>query len=341
MKRILVFAAALVCSLSAYSQTLRFNENGEFKIVQFTDLHYDSHKPESRIVLKRMYEVILAEDPDLVVVTGDMIYSNPAREALSEVLDGLARFGTPFCTVFGNHDEQLDMTKPDMYDLIRSYPNCQMPERGDSYSPDYTVPILSSDGSKVASVLYCIDSNMHLYDEAGTFIGYDSIHRDQVEWYCARSDAFTSANGGSPVPSLAFFHIPLPEYNLAASDESSFLVGTRMEVACSPSENTGLFSEMEKRGDVFGVFVGHDHDDDYAVLWKDILLAYGRYTGGNTEYNHLPNGARVIVLKEGRRALDSYIRLKGGEIESRISYPETFHHSNWRERPLDPECIID
>ena len=36
-------------------------------------------------------------------------------------------------------------------------------------------------------------------------------------------------------------------------------------------------------------------------MWKNILLAYGRYTGGNTVYNHLPNGARIIVLDEGAR----------------------------------------
>ena len=32
------------------------------------------------------------------------------------------------------------------------------------------------------------------------------------------------------------------------------------------------------------MFVGHDHDNDYAVMWKGILLAYGLFTGGNTEY---------------------------------------------------------
>lgn len=56
--------------------------------------------------------------------------------------------------------------------------------------------------------------------------------------------------------------------------------------------NTGMFAAMKASGDVMGTFVGHDHDNDYAVMWKDILLAYGRYTGGNTVYNHLPNGAR-------------------------------------------------
>ncbi len=51
-----------------------------------------------------------------------------------------------------------------------------------------------------------------------------------------------------------------------------------------------MFAAMKEAGDVMGMFVGHDHDNDYAVMWKDILLAYGRYTGGNTVYNHLPNG---------------------------------------------------
>ncbi len=60
-----------------------------------------------------------------------------------------------------------------------------------------------------------------------------------------------------------------------------------------------------------GMFVGHDHNNnDYAVAYKEVLLAYGRYTGGNTVYNDLAsNGARVIVLREGERKFDTYIRL--------------------------------
>ena len=77
-------------------------------------------------------------------------------------------------------------------------------------------------------------------------------------------------------------------------------------------------------GDVMGVFVGHDHDNDYAVMWHGILLAYGRYTGGNTVYNHLPNGARVIVLKEGQRTFDTWIDLAGGQQVNRSTYPDSF-----------------
>lgn len=70
---------------------------------------------------------------------------------------------------------------------------------------------------------------------------------------------------------LLLFHIPLPEYNEAARSENAILRGTRMEEACAPKLNTGMFAAMKEAGDVMGMFVGHDHDNDYAVMWKDIL----------------------------------------------------------------------
>ena len=62
--------------------------------------------------------------------------------------------------------------------------------------------------------------------------------------------------------------------------------------------------------------------NDYAVAYKEVLLAYGRYTGGNTVYNDLAsNGARVIVLREGERKFDTYIRIANNEIESFVTFP--------------------
>jgi hypothetical protein len=98
-----------------------------------------------------------------------------------------------------------------------------------------------------------------------------------------------------------------------------------------------MFTAMKEAGDVMGMFVGHDHDNDYAVMWKGILLAYGRFTGGNTEYNHLSNGARVIVMKEGARTFTTWIRLKGGEIIDKTVYPDSYMKDDWRKRPLVTE----
>ena len=145
--------------------------------------------------------------------------------------------------------------------------------------------------------------------------GYDYIKFDQIQWYRENSKKFTEENNGVPVSSYAFFHIALPEYNQAASSESAILYGIRKEKACAPQLNSGLFAAMKEMGDVRGVFVGHDHDDDYAVSWKGILLAYGRYTGGNTVYNHLTNGARVIELDENANSFRTWIRLKEGVVQ--------------------------
>lgn len=135
------------------------------------------------------------------------------------------------------------------------------------------------------------------------------------------------------MPALAFFHIPLPEYNQAAADESAILIGTRMEKACAPLLNTGMFAAMKEAGDVMGTFVGHDHDNDYSVMWHGILLAYGRFTGGNTGYNHLQNGARVILMKENVRTFTTWIRTKGGEIVDKTIYPDSYRKDDWRKRP--------
>ena len=41
---------------------------------------------------------------------------------------------------------------------------------------------------------------------------------DQIEWYRKQSKHFAEKNGGNPVPALAFFHIPLIEYNEIRGD---------------------------------------------------------------------------------------------------------------------------
>ena len=337
-KRFLFLVLSALCALCVGAQRvspLQFNADGEFKIVQITDVHFKVGNPASDVALKRINEVLDAERPDLVVFTGDVIFSKPADVGMRTVLQCVSSRGIPFALTFGNHDDEQGMSRTQLYDLVRTVPGNLLPERNGAASPDYVLTVKSSDGKRDAAVLYCMDSNT--YSTLPGVKGYGWFRREQVEWYCRQSAAFAEANGGKPLPALAFFHIPLPEYNEAASAEEAVFVGTRMEKACAPQLNTGMFAAMREQGDVMATFVGHDHDNDYAVMWQDILLAYGRYGGGNTVYNHLPNGARVIVLKENARTFDSWIRLKGGQIIHRITCPDSFVKDDWEKRPLQVE----
>lgn len=177
----------------------------------------------------------------------------------------------------------------------------------------------------------------HSYSQIKGIGGYDYIKFDQIRWYRENSAKYTKQNGGTPLPSLAFFHIALPEYNQAASDETAILVGTRKEKACAPQLNSGMFASMKEMGDILGVFVGHDHDDDYAVFWKGILLAYGRYTGGDTVYNNLSNGARVIEMTEGSTNFRTWIRQKDEEVINTVNYPSVSQKERLNQDIIRPD----
>lgn len=326
MKQILICALFLLANLlngNAQQPSLKFNSNGKFKIVQITDVHYIHNNPKSAIAVERINEVLDAEKPDLVIFTGDVIFGKPAEEGMRTILNLASERKIPFGFTFGNHDYENGLSRAQLLDIIKTIPyNLTDSTEGVSGASNYILPIKSSDNKKDEIIIYCLDS--HALSQIKGIDGYDYIKFDQVQWYRENSAKYTKQNGGTPIPSLAFFHIPLPEFNQAASDELATLIGTRREKACAPLLNTGLFASMKEMGDIQAIFVGHDHNDDYAVSWKGILLAYGRYTGGGTVYNNLPNGVRVIELTEGEKGLKSWIRLKDNEIINKISFPSDF-----------------
>jgi hypothetical protein len=75
-----------------------------------------------------------------------------------------------------------------------------------------------------------------------------------------------------------------------------------------------MFAAMHEMGDVMGVFVGHDHVNDFIGDLHGIRLAYGRATGYNTYGRQgMARGARVIRLVEGEQDFTTWLRLEGGE----------------------------
>ena len=311
-------------SLNAQNAPLSFNADKKFKIVQFTDVHYIHGDLRADGVLENINRIVETEKPDLVLFTGDVIFGKPAEESMRKVLEIVSLHQIPFAVMFGNHDDEQGLSREELLKIIETIPyNLTATTSSISGVANFILPIQSSDHAKPSYILYCFDS--HAYSQIKGINGYDYIKSDQIDWYRKNSISYTQQNGGTPVPSLAFFHIPLPEYNQAAADENAILTGTRKEKACAPQLNSGLFAAMKELGDVNGMFVGHDHDNDYAIYWKEILLAYGRYSGGNTVYNNLkPSGARVIQLTEGTGSFRTWIHLQGGAIIHDIQVPDFF-----------------
>jgi hypothetical protein len=331
MKKIIMGFLALWLSLSlacGQQTELRFDKNGTFKILQFTDIHYQQGTPSADRTIGLMRQLIKAEKPDMIVFTGDIVISNPQRPGWDEVLETAIESRTPYAVVLGNHDDEYDWTRSQIFDHILSKPFARM-EKGPEElkgTGNYVVKVAGRE-AQTAALLYFFDSNA--YAEVGGQKGYDWFGYDQIDWYRHTARSFSQTGEATPLPALAFFHIPFHEYTLLHDTTKNYVkaapvFGVRSEKECPGIINTGMFAAMVECADVMGTFVGHDHDNDYIGYLNGICLAYGRCTGAGSAYNKIGYGARVIVLTERRRVFDTWIRDEQNQVCHNVSYPASF-----------------
>ena len=139
MKQLLIILSLVLgCLQPGYTQkpVLKFNKDGKFKIVQFTDVHYIHGNPKSAVSLERINEVLDAEKPDLVLFTGDVIYGQPAEEGMRTILNLAANRQIPFGVTFGNHDDEQGLTRTQLFDIIQTIPYNLTDYRGRSHRSD-------------------------------------------------------------------------------------------------------------------------------------------------------------------------------------------------------------
>jgi hypothetical protein len=311
-KKIVSVSLALVTFvsvLSAREKELRFDSNGQFKIAQFTDMHlYLGHSEyrdaQAEKTFARLSRVVSNEKPDLLVFTGDIVTGGDGLRAWNRLIDSLNIYKLPFCVMFGNHDPEV-VSRTDMSKVIVSS-QYSFNELNDAKElADMELEVMSSKGDKVSCVLYCMDS--HDYPKDRSLGKYAWFETSQIEWLRNCCMARRKANGGEPVNSLAFFHICLQEYGPAFDNPKNYKKGRRAENECPGALNSGMFAAMVETGNIMGVFVGHDHDNDYVVLEKGIALGYGRFSGDYTTYTTFRSGVRIIVLDEGKRGFETWI----------------------------------
>lgn len=226
------------------------------------------------------------------------------------LFDTMERRGIPYCTVLGNHDAEQDLTRAEIGRLAASRPAFAQHDR----RLRRTVrPRTGGAGPRLRSaalLLYCLDS--HAESQTAGIEGYDWFRQEQIAWLRTRCEARTAANGGRPMPALAFFHIALPEYAAAWRNPDNSRIGRAAEDECPGALNPGMFAALVETGSVMATFAGHDHDIDYLAADRGICLGYGRFSGDDTTYNNLRPGVRLLVLTEGERGFETWIREDDG-----------------------------
>lgn len=313
----LIFVISFIYPLTAQTNIqFQFRKDHSFKIAQFTDLHWDNNSANCSKTIETIQYVLTTERPDIAVLTGDIVTAIPAKTGWLAIAKIFNDAKIPWAVTLGNHDAEPGISRIEIFELLETLPYFVGSKGPEIYGcGNYSIPIIASNKKSTAAVIYCMDSNDYPKDKK---LGhYDWIHFNQIDWYCKISDKYTSANNKLPLPSIMFFHIPIIEFNNIVGKETT--IGIKNEGIASAEINSGIFASMIEKKNIMGLFVGHDHDNDFIGIDHDICLAFGQVTGADA-YGKLERGSRIIELHEGKFSFNSWIRTKSGK-SFQYNYP--------------------
>ncbi len=223
-----------------------FTTDKDFRVMQLTDVHIGGgwiSNSKDTMALNALASMITAEKPDLVIITGDLVYPVPyqagtfnnmkSAEMLATLLETLGVYWLP---VFGNHDTEIysRYTRDDISEFYsdEKWTYCLFENNSDDDIDGYCNAVVNVKNSQgiITQSLYTFDT--HSYVDGDYFgIGwkYDNIHENQVNWYKSNVEKYNKYNVDlinssdfenkeellekySVVKSLAFWHVPSSEY---------------------------------------------------------------------------------------------------------------------------------
>jgi predicted MPP superfamily phosphohydrolase len=174
---------------------LRFNENGNFRILQLTDIQSidDGMTEDTRCMLSSLID---ESKPDFIVLTGDNISSEyfvSKKQLLLEKYTEMADFLTSkkiyWTSTFGNHDGLMKVvTKEELLNCLMKSPyflggiidndfcKVYLNKELDTYC-NYSFPLKDCSGEKVLYNLMTLDTKTPLLAD------YSSYNTEQINWY--------------------------------------------------------------------------------------------------------------------------------------------------------------
>ncbi len=296
--------------------TLRFHEDGTFRILMVSDIQ-DKLEYDKR-TLAGLHAMMDEVKPDLVILGGDNVdgrYLKPYDEFVKylEIFTApMEKRGIPWMHVFGNHDYDTEVSGPDMQKVYESYPYCiSSHSEGIPGVTNYMVPVLAHDSDKIEYAIYAFDSkykntelragvtpdDLMLPNREAFYKKWDPIRFEQQMWYWNLSKEL-EAQEGHTVRAMAVMHVPPHEIMMTVNnpEETGYIGHDRESFQC-PMVNSGVYSTMLERGDVEIIAAGHLHknisDGVYGGIRFTLDASAGFSVGGIDELR----GGRIFDIK--------------------------------------------
>lgn len=305
--------------------TLTIKDDEDFVILNLTDIQLDLDswlkKDDKYDVAKRiMTYLVETAQPDLITFTGDMCYGQPmAYQKAVELFDS---FGIYWAPVFGNHDHNQNSEKS-IAEIYNSAKHCLF-EAGDPElgAGNYIIKLVDLN-DRLREMLIFMDT----HDMVDGNWAY--LTEKQLAWYEGKIKKYCTET--IKVDSTVFIHIPIYAYNYALKEalncnepyrSDAFYAfcedmpvnnfgnktywkdgftesfGVCWEGVCSPVSDEGAFDLFKELGSTHNVVSGHDHNNNFSILYEGIRLTYGTKSSYGCYYKEPLIGGTVLTVDE-------------------------------------------
>ncbi len=279
-------------------------------------------------VFNHIKSLIAQTMPDIIFITGDMVYGSFDDAGTSfvrfcEFMDG---FGIPWLTIFGNHDNETELGVDWQCDMLENLKHCIFRRGEVTGNGNYTVGI--SVGNELIRVIHMLDSHGCLRERG--------LYPDQFEMVRRNTDLICQKHGKN-IPAFLCLHHPTDDFKEVAmakgyetDERKSYVIGVDVEakdgdfgsqqqkfknIVTVPVKG---FKELVKACHADAVFAGHLHSVNTCITYEGVKWVHGLKTG---QYDyHTPGqlGGTLVTLDGGEvqimhvPALVKYAPFDGG-----------------------------
>lgn len=292
-------------------------------------------------------ETIEATNPDLIIITGDVIYGefDDNGSVWTSFVQFMESFQIPWAPVFGNHDNESKMGVDWQCEQLENAEYCLFEQKTLTGNGNYSVGIVQ--GGEIKRMFYMLDTNgcgnasaesLANGHTRGDFVGFGS---DQIAWY---TNQIAQLKEVSPDTKISFaYHIQQAifedAYEKYGFNQSEKYQDINIDLLKDKAEgdfgyigrqlkgpwDTGytVWNGMKALG-VDSVFVGHEHCNSASVVYDGVRFQFGQksseydrfncvdkegnITGGYSKTGTSLIGGSVIVLSEEDGSIsDAYI----------------------------------
>ncbi len=279
-------------------------------------IYYATKRMEANC-FKYIRETIEATNPDLIIMTGDLVYGefDDSGESLLALIEFMESFDIPWAPVFGNHDNESKKGADWQSARLEEAKNCLFKQRTLTGNGNYTVGIKQN--GELKRVFFMLDSNgCSATSEESKANGHTfssvGFGKDQIDWYTETAQSITTL---SPATKLSFaFHIQ-PAIFAEIGQRYGFNGGANpvepVDIDALENKTSGDFgyiganlkSAWDHDGTVWNglkalgvdsIFVGHEHCNSASIVYEGVRLQFGQKSSTYDRVNYLKKDGSII-----------------------------------------------